>query len=681
MKTRALIFALLLAAVSAAAQETPSMQRGFAADKVFDFGGIDAINTFNGNLTLNIPIGPRYPVAGGLKYGLQLTYNSKIWEYDELPSGIRAVPSRRSNAGLGWLVSMGRMISPRDRTHTLIDPLGWAYEAPDGSLHELGSPSSRTTDGTYILLTTLGSGQKQLEFPDGTIGVFDKKTGAMESLRDRQNNVITFTAWPSRTGTGCTRGETTSAVEIADNRSSRKTWVCYGTPPVRYPESIYSGQIVQIVMNAPANDTPNNQVTASYDFAYEPASESTIHRGCHSTVNNDRLERTVPLLTSVKLPDNTSYVFEYNDIQTSCQQGTLESVTMPTGAKIAYGYRNWSMPGPVCKPHGNWVTSVTGVGTRTVSGPHIETSTRTYLAEPTAIPGNEQIRCAEEFPQIQIPRPPEELKVSVSDSDGTVTEHYYSVSPRTEYDLGPTPRGFTHLEYGMPFTHNTKTGANLDLLLSTRVFAASDTARAVPLVEEYVKYESDCDAPSHPCGDGSLTNPPLVISDRNSRVKTKRVVHNVLEGSTLVAKRKVDTENADWDGLGHFRQETIKDALTNSTLRETFTAFNKPDDLVNSGRPNVNDTHTFPNNTAASQWVINTFSSVSTTESGRTVKTYVCFDPLTGAMRARRTVRGSSLLDVLEVFGYSTANGNLLTEQSSLTNSASKLCDLADAPP
>src|ERR1019366_8822966 len=99
----------VLIAAQAIGQQTPALEKGFSPDKLYQFGDIDSINTFNGNLTARIPLGPSYPINGGMSYKLGLTYNSKIWDYEEVPActlcplpagatAIMTIPSRRSNA-------------------------------------------------------------------------------------------------------------------------------------------------------------------------------------------------------------------------------------------------------------------------------------------------------------------------------------------------------------------------------------------------------------------------------------------------------------------------------------------------------------------------------------------------------------------------------------------------------
>jgi hypothetical protein len=91
------------------AQEHPNVARGFNPSATFAAGDVDNINLFNGNLVLTIPLGQRYPVNAGLSYGLTLVYNSQAWEHQDYNGLVQAIPNRTSNAGLGWMVSLGRI--------------------------------------------------------------------------------------------------------------------------------------------------------------------------------------------------------------------------------------------------------------------------------------------------------------------------------------------------------------------------------------------------------------------------------------------------------------------------------------------------------------------------------------------------------------------------------------------
>src|ERR1700755_1760370 len=81
--TRGILLSLLLAiaAMPLLAQKHPNIELGFNADKLYQFTTLDAVNLFNGNLVVTIPMGQRYPVNDEFSYGLTLVYNSKVWDY------------------------------------------------------------------------------------------------------------------------------------------------------------------------------------------------------------------------------------------------------------------------------------------------------------------------------------------------------------------------------------------------------------------------------------------------------------------------------------------------------------------------------------------------------------------------------------------------------------------------
>ena len=74
------LVAFVLAASAALAQQHPNKEKGFNPDRLYDFKGLDTINTFNGNLLITIPLGQRYNVNASLSYGLTLVYNGVVWD-------------------------------------------------------------------------------------------------------------------------------------------------------------------------------------------------------------------------------------------------------------------------------------------------------------------------------------------------------------------------------------------------------------------------------------------------------------------------------------------------------------------------------------------------------------------------------------------------------------------------
>src|ERR1700743_166672 len=127
------------------AADSPNVQKGFAADKTYQFNDIDHINTFNGNLEVVIPIGPRYVVGGSLSYQFSLAYSGNNWNYEGqlvlVPDGNGgsverpfeyAYPTDIANAGIGWWFGFGRIGNdPADGE--------FFYQSPDGAKHRFRS--------------------------------------------------------------------------------------------------------------------------------------------------------------------------------------------------------------------------------------------------------------------------------------------------------------------------------------------------------------------------------------------------------------------------------------------------------------------------------------------------------------------------------------------------------------
>src|ERR1700688_898035 len=71
-----------LTSASPARAQHPNVDRGFSPSGMFDVGGLDVVNGFNGNLVITIPIGLKYPVGGLMGgYSFSLVYNSNVWSH------------------------------------------------------------------------------------------------------------------------------------------------------------------------------------------------------------------------------------------------------------------------------------------------------------------------------------------------------------------------------------------------------------------------------------------------------------------------------------------------------------------------------------------------------------------------------------------------------------------------
>ena len=191
----------LLLASPVAAQDHPAVERGFAADKLYQLANLDSVSLMNGAVSVQIPIGGTYSAGGSLSYQLNLVYASKLWDFEEIDTGpipitkvARSMPARHTTAGFGWTLSLGRLIAPDDPSNETgrwqyLDPMGGRHGLYS-SLHPFDAIEAGVTysrDSTYLRMTELASGDLTVEFPDGTVHTFTD-AGLLISIEDRFGN-------------------------------------------------------------------------------------------------------------------------------------------------------------------------------------------------------------------------------------------------------------------------------------------------------------------------------------------------------------------------------------------------------------------------------------------------------------------------------------------------------------
>ena len=183
MKSRSLLhafglFAALVCAVPAFCQKGPVDELGFNPEKLYDFTKVDSVNLFNGNLVLTLPLGPSYHVGPTLSYQFTAVFNGKMWDFEthdcQRPERCTdALPNRRSNAGVGWRVSFGRLLPPTDPTlvHSTDERDRWIYEGPSGDEHAFTDATDTAAgvaiDTSALRLVIISSTTRDVEFPSG----------------------------------------------------------------------------------------------------------------------------------------------------------------------------------------------------------------------------------------------------------------------------------------------------------------------------------------------------------------------------------------------------------------------------------------------------------------------------------------------------------------------------------
>lgn len=700
----AFFLALFGAAPTFAQMEHPVLAKGFAADKLYQFGGLDSINTFNGNLVISIPLGPRFAVNGPLSYGLTLTYNSKVWDYVKGPNDCpalvnpsdcpllvyRAEPTHRSNAGLGWLLTLGRVVRPEDTFNP--DPDA-GFQTSDGAIHKFYDvlhpdeghvepfPAPTTTysrDNTYLRSTGVilpdGTSETIVDFPDGTSETMvDSK---VTSIKDPYGNSVAvheYTSSDELHQTPCfvTPGETiSSAYELHDNSAfdsndtrGRSQYICFTDQPIPgtsiQQDNFEGHQSVRHVITV----APNGQssvYTFNYVFPHDDALGANgdgVQRGCHSHLYLESPRVMVPLLGSIDLPDGSSFRATYNVSETSgnCEQGTLASLQLPTGGELAYAYKLYEIPSNVCQSAGaGWYSKSTGVQTRKLINRDKTvfdgdtTATWTYDHVKSVAPAGTQFCGKTEDVTTKVDNPEEAMGTTIVAPDQSMEVHWYSVWPFE----GVSPNGFTNREFSLPLNHLMPNESYFGSIehYEFNPKATTDADKYHHVRTTYVQYERD-GAPSGACKSDIDEAVNSECYDANRREFAERVVYDddMLNGVV----RYADSEQRDFDGFGHYRETTSSGNFSGSTtIRTTRTEFNPGTDASGNRGGNFafGPTDTWFLNSYTDKCAKDGVTSIGNGKCSQLAQPYAhesfCFDGL--FLKARRSERGPSLTGTVD---------------------------------
>jgi hypothetical protein len=705
------------------AQTHPNVEKGFAADKMYQFGDIDHVNLFNGNLSLTIPIGGSTPVSDHLSLSLALVYNTKLWSaiskaYNVGGQTGRApfyTPERRSNAGLGWTLTLGRLLDPSETdVNSIINgTTQFAYMSPDGSdrlfystLHDGETATAGvlySRDNTYLRLSDGGAG-KILESPDGTIREFESYTDTIPNTTCETPPCASYTRWRLTT----IRDRFGNHIDIDYSTSGQwRITDHYGRLTVVHFSTHASDVDAEYLQQVSSVEVPKQGGgTTSYTFSYEgvddpnnPQDKWVKTGACDVPHPDTPVGYRLPLLKSLTLPDSTVYTFTYTGPigdtldsvapggNQACTAGGLASVMLPTKAKISYEYDVYGLPTLACHDDPDPIAESSGIKTRTVQDPFNASNDQawhytvageqsfTYLGGHMTCPG-----------PIQVDAGPSQYinTVTVSTLAEPVaqkTRYYFSVYHGKLSDAN----GTTVHDYGLPFSRIHPFDTTKTRFLSTEVLDASDTAKR----STYLSYVYE------PAG-SSVT--PSATYAFNARITGSRTVF-LDDEVTPSNPRYADTAFSEFDGVGHYRTRTVSGNMDGSP-RTTTTAYNMVDSLVNPGALTTGCYESCAGGVAftppltSAPWVLNLYPTSTTTETGAPGSPAVqetCFDASTGFLNGTRTRAGASRdsKDLISVFGSSSdfsVTGNLhgaVTSEkyyggdvNQLTSSSSQaLCD------
>lgn len=779
------LLAATLQVLTAHAQIDPVRARGFTADGQFDFHQVDSINTFNGNVVLTVPLGSNYAVGdGGLSYSFALVNNSSIWDHQEActislasygpwkyfdqtfgpnpgnPCVVESVPNPRSNAGIGWMFTLGALGAGQD--------FRLAYISPDGAEHSFwpslnandpppppGHPTTTqyTRDGSYLRLQ-IGRTPNDLtvESPDGIRRIFycpdptlnqtpgclnpavrnDRAHFKLRRIEDPHGNAITIDYADPVTGQN----------NIATGEYRRWTITestAQGSPIGRVHVATFETDAtaitrVRLKNLSLATSGPGPAVyTLTYADAqiYRDAQNTAFCGECQEVpfVANTGLT-AVSLLATVIQPDGASWKLESykNEPECSAAQpetcqppqyhggvrtypsrppsselaGRVKKITLPTGGAIDYVYGVYRYvvkqcnrfavdespgPGPGDILH-RWFSLTWGVKVRREFDPHSNQTGRWLYTNKTLWPNRVNAQ-GQPLPY----RPCELPKTSTTlmvDPLGKVTVNYFStyagnleLTPSPE----PNPQGWQAREYGMPYTrafresggrflssqiyscptnHFNNALSDYDALERARqvvklvpstdmnydwAFATGEAAGAcgTAIRETYITMEhsgwyTPAEAPGDYdlCGDIARDGAPFMCAAANRREQSRKTLYyDDLQADGTPAFTL--TDNALFDGLGHYRQSTSDGSFSKQNLpsgpaqadRVTrFTNYNPGGSNIPTNKP----------------WLLNTYTDSQTTRLNSTVRTLYKFNDATGFLEARRILKsGTEQLGVADL--------------------------------
>lgn len=696
MKRVLLVTAVLLLGIAPLlfGQAQDNVALGFNPNRMYQFGDVDNVNLNNGNLVINVPIGMPYGVDEALSFQIGATYNVKAWNFVEeldpnanFPSGEmwgRAYPNPRTNAGLGWRVSLGTLLAPWDPNNhpRSEDQHGWKYIGPAGDEHEFIANCTQffdckppivpqTGDATPVaglVAYTYDSTYLTLSFPDTTHAYINFPNGEVRKfavVNDRWRLVEIRSAF----GRALTIGYEFDPFDshkiirwvITDLFAGRTHYVYFkatsGAQLMTTTDDY--GRVVDYIELQTIGDQ-----RVRYNFNY---TMTLVNRPCEQThdwirklvpLETEPRAVSLPLLTSIALPDGSSWDFSYVPSTDQCQSGLMSTMKLPTGGLYEYTYGTWTFPPTaLC----DWQTSPyqdqsSGIVRRTVDGAqwnyHHDYAYETSIAAdniqlcPVCADGNNGLQpdpktCPLTGPTSQ---PSRWIRTSVLNPHGDRSDYYFG--GWSTWAADPTGIGSNIEEYGLPFTrgmydqgsqtteHQTKDSDGR--YLSTQIFEKCGGIQEPPVgSERYLGNNGPCTGPDVKLMRTTYVRYELDGAENNvhinHRVASERTEFNDDPGGCAPftgACGHADTNRSDWDRLGHYRTETTAGNFAGGNVLTTYTNYNP------GNNPPGWTLGTMP---PATGWSLGTYTEQKRTYGSSVIRSLSCFDS-TGFLTRRRFI-------------------------------------------
>lgn len=595
-----------------ASSDDPDRSGGSAEPANYNSFGLDNVNIYNGALSVNIPLGSKYPLNGGYSYGFSLYFSPDMWFEDSI--NCQGNPNfdvefaepfqrRRLLAGFGWALTPGPEL--------LSGPSGsYDFITSDGASHRFefdqpGDTVAITTDGSYLRLRAMSS-TFEVDYPNGNIAFFDRTSGRLLSVLNAYEEVLlSYLYEPNK-------------ITIKDSAGRTHTIVT-------------AGSLVKELRLAAFGD-----IEAIYKFHSSP---TELHRrGDVPDVfcGDETVQET--LLNMVEMPDGSAFLIEQytRDEMISAatppfaaeygNSGELKSLTLPTGGQFKWRYAKHS------DANARW-----GPG-RVIKRLIFET-----LPLPNSTPAQEEEQATAIW---QYRNDILDRRVTIRDPLGNETEHFYKTG-----NIGNTEPGWnSHWFKGLPFTADTwiDSARNYKLYLSSISWDGEVDPQNPQnkLRSEYVRYEVN--DPTLPSSQGGFPNP----DQEKRRVASATVYHDDPTGENSFYR--LESLNSEFDGFGNYRRNERWDSVSPSTVLSTITDYNRH--LEEQDPKLIN------------YWILNTFGYVQREYAGQISKTEYCFDTTTGFLTRTRKLSNFGLsrslsdlvtVNTLEIDATNEATGNI----------------------
>ena len=331
---------------------------GFQPAHAYAISGIESIDKATGSLSLHIPLAQLPAGPAGFSAGLTLVYNSKYWEVEMMGE----MYTLRETFSGGWRLTMMPSLSLEYvESNGMDDPCGYYLASELFQLRLVNPDGNRNT----LLLSK----------PVRTMpGMCEAGTYRMSELRNEKAPSVWYTAdgsflrleidapsisgsWPNnsswtlyRQDGSSVRYEAASKVAYLRDKNGNKISIKKTVDPL-VPYHSYEvmadefGRTIRLDHFDGSRDevaqTGHNGTPLVWKVYYGSAG-SLIPNSyiCDkSLISNCRFGNPPRMATKLELPNGLSYLFGYDRSSSSgSNYRELRTLTLPTGAKVVYGY-------------------------------------------------------------------------------------------------------------------------------------------------------------------------------------------------------------------------------------------------------------------------------------------------------------------------------------------------------